>query len=99
LVILLIIIVITLICDVVVDVSGTVLQGALSAYGTATRILKEKVEADVPPEIFNNVGALHFRLGNLQEAKVWSLVAPSCVVSDSQGYAQINGVRGGCHIS
>ena len=50
-------------------------QGALSAYGTATRILKEKVEADVPPEILNNVAALHFRLGNLQDAKVsWILV-------------------------
>lgn len=48
-------------------------QGALSAYGTATRILKEKVEADVPPEILNNVAALHFRLGNLQEARVRSL--------------------------
>lgn len=51
-------------------------QGALSAYGTATRILQEKVQADVPPEILNNVGALHFRLGNLGEAKVcnyWSL--------------------------
>ena len=46
------------------------MQGALSAYGTATRILKEKVEADVPPEILNNVAALHFRLGNLQDAKV-----------------------------
>ncbi|XP_022088278.1 RNA polymerase-associated protein CTR9 homolog [Acanthaster planci] len=47
----------------------TDVQGALAAYGTATRILKEKVQADVPPEILNNVGALHFRLGNLQEAK------------------------------
>lgn len=47
-----------------------ILQGALSAYGTATRILQEKVQADVPPEILNNVGALHFRLGNLGEAKV-----------------------------
>lgn len=46
------------------------LQGALSAYGTATRILQEKVQADVPPEILNNLGALHFRLGNLGEAKV-----------------------------
>ena len=46
------------------------MQGALSAYGTATRILKEKVEADVPPEILNNVAALHFRLGNFQEARV-----------------------------
>ncbi|XP_033095970.1 RNA polymerase-associated protein CTR9 homolog [Anneissia japonica] len=47
----------------------TDVQGALSAYGTATRILKEKVQADVPPEILNNVGALHYRLGNLQESK------------------------------
>ncbi|XP_050409526.1 RNA polymerase-associated protein CTR9 homolog [Patella vulgata] len=47
----------------------TDVQGALSAYGTATRILKEKVQADVPPEILNNVAALHFRLGNYQEAK------------------------------
>ena len=28
------------------------------------------MKADVPPEILNNVGALHFRLGNLNEAKV-----------------------------
>merc|ERR1711962_418945 len=47
----------------------TDVQAALSAYGSASRILKEKVEADVPPEILNNVGALHFRLGNLNEAK------------------------------
>ena len=47
-----------------------VLQAALQAYGTASRLLKEKVKADVPPEILNNVGALHFRLGNLNEAKV-----------------------------
>lgn len=45
------------------------IQGALQAYGTATRILNEKVQADVPPEILNNVGALHFRLGNLIDAK------------------------------
>lgn len=45
-------------------------QAALSAYGTASRLLKDKVGADVPPEILNNVGALHFRLGNLNEAKV-----------------------------
>ena len=46
------------------------MQSALQAYGTASRLLKEKVKADVPPEILNNVGALHFRLGNLNEAKV-----------------------------
>jgi Flp pilus assembly protein TadD len=48
----------------------TDVQAALSAYGTASRLLKEKVGADVPPEILNNVGALHSRLGNLNEAKV-----------------------------
>ncbi|CAB3985096.1 RNA polymerase-associated CTR9 homolog [Paramuricea clavata] len=47
----------------------TDVQAALSAYGTASRLLKEKVGADVPPEILNNVGALHSRLGNLNEAK------------------------------
>lgn len=45
-------------------------QGALTAYGKATSILKDKVEADVPPEILNNVAALHFRLGNLNDAMV-----------------------------
>ncbi|XP_070518234.1 RNA polymerase-associated protein CTR9 homolog [Cardiocondyla obscurior] len=45
------------------------LTAALNAYGTATRILKEKVQADIPPEILNNVGALHYRLGNLEEAR------------------------------
>uniref|UniRef100_A0A8C0KT72 RNA polymerase-associated protein CTR9 homolog n=1 Tax=Canis lupus dingo TaxID=286419 RepID=A0A8C0KT72_CANLU len=53
----------------------TDIQGALSAYGTATRILQEKVQADVPPEILNNVGALHFRLGNLGEAKKYFLAS------------------------
>ncbi|KAF6031543.1 CTR9 [Bugula neritina] len=44
-------------------------QGALTAYGKATSILREKIEADVPPEILNNVAALHFRLGNLNDAQ------------------------------
>jgi RNA polymerase-associated protein CTR9 len=46
------------------------LQGALAAYGTAISILTDKVEAEIPPEIRNNVAALHFRLGNLDAAKV-----------------------------
>lgn len=53
----------------------TDIQNALSAYGTATRILQEKVQADVPPEILNNVGALHFRLGNLGEAKKYFMAS------------------------
>ncbi|XP_036312946.2 RNA polymerase-associated protein CTR9 homolog [Pipistrellus kuhlii] len=47
----------------------TDMQGALSAYGTAIQILQEKVQAHVPAEILNNVGALHLRLGNLEEAR------------------------------
>ena len=43
---------------------------ALQAYHTAVRILTDSVETEVPPEILNNVAALHFRLGNLKEAKV-----------------------------
>lgn len=46
------------------------LQGSLAAYATATQILKEKVNEDIPPEILNNVAALHYRLGNLSEAKI-----------------------------
>lgn len=45
------------------------LQASLNAYGTATNILKEKVKAEIPPEILNNVAALHYRLGNLKAAK------------------------------
>lgn len=40
------------------------LQGSLQAYGTATNILKEKVNAEIPPEILNNVACLHYRLVN-----------------------------------
>lgn len=46
------------------------LLAALQAYGTVIKLLKENVQADIPPEILNNVAALHFRLGNLEEAKV-----------------------------
>lgn len=45
------------------------LQGSLHAYGMATNILKEKVHAEIPPEILNNVAALHYRLSNLSAAK------------------------------
>lgn len=43
------------------------LQASLQAYGTAIRILKDKVQADIPAEILNNVGCLHYRLGNLEQ--------------------------------
>lgn len=37
------------------------LIASLAAYGTAIKILRDKVQADIPPEILNNVGALHYR--------------------------------------
>lgn len=45
------------------------LTASLAAYKTATSILTEKVNAEIPPEILNNVAALHYRLSNLQEAR------------------------------
>lgn len=39
----------------------TDLQASLAAYTTAMKILKEKVQTDIPPEILNNVGALYYR--------------------------------------
>jgi RNA polymerase-associated protein CTR9 len=41
------------------------IPGALSAYGVATKILKESLQEEIPPEILNNVASLHFRLGKL----------------------------------
>jgi RNA polymerase-associated protein CTR9 len=45
------------------------LQGSLNAYNQAVKILTEKVEAEIPPEIWNNMAALYYRIGNLSEAK------------------------------
>jgi len=45
-------------------------QLALAAYDTATNLLKDNVDADIPPVIHNNVAALQFWLGNYAEAKV-----------------------------
>ncbi|KAL1452732.1 hypothetical protein WDU94_006936, partial [Cyamophila willieti] len=36
------------------------LPGSLQAYKTAMKILSDKVQADIPPEILNNVGSLHY---------------------------------------
>lgn len=38
------------------------LQGSLNAYGTAIKILKKDVQSEIPTEILNNVGSLHYRL-------------------------------------
>lgn len=40
---------------------GSDLQGSLSAYHKATKLLQDLVQMDIPPEILNNIAALHFR--------------------------------------
>ncbi|OXU31345.1 hypothetical protein TSAR_012690 [Trichomalopsis sarcophagae] len=45
------------------------LQAALKAYETATRILNEKIQAEIPPEILNNIAAIQYRLECLDEAR------------------------------
>ena len=42
---------------------------SLKCYKTATRILQDKVEAEVAPEILNNVGSLNFRLNKFEESR------------------------------
>ena len=53
-------------------------QGALLAYEKASSILTETVGVDIPPEILNNIGALHFKLENFEEAKVCVLILCIC---------------------
>ncbi len=55
---------------------------SLVAYETASKILKEKVNADIPPEILNNIGCLHF-----QQVKIQFIKTPLAV---SQIYSKIS---------
>lgn len=48
---------------------STDIQGAVNSYSKATKILKEKIQEEIPSEILNNVASLHFRLGNYDDAK------------------------------
>ncbi|XP_050083431.1 RNA polymerase-associated protein CTR9 homolog [Anopheles aquasalis] len=64
------------------------LVGSLQAYGTATSILTEKVNADIPPEILNNVAALHYRQGNLEESMAKLQQAIECAKAEAQHDAQ-----------
>lgn len=42
----------------------------MKAYQKATSLLTDTIGTDIPPEILNNIGSLHFKLGNYQEALV-----------------------------
>ena len=43
---------------------------ALSCYEKAADLLKENVSSELPPELLNNMAALHQKLGKFKEAKV-----------------------------
>ena len=45
-------------------------KGSLKAYEKASQLLTETVGTDIPPEILNNIGCLHFKLGQYSEAQV-----------------------------
>ncbi|XP_011403140.1 PREDICTED: RNA polymerase-associated protein CTR9 homolog [Amphimedon queenslandica] len=44
-------------------------EGSLKAYEKASQLLTETVGTDIPPEILNNIGCLHFKLGQYNEAQ------------------------------
>jgi RNA polymerase-associated protein CTR9 len=46
----------------------TDLQESLKSYNTAIKLFQEKVRAPVPPEIYNNLGSLQYRLGSHADA-------------------------------
>uniref|UniRef100_UPI00358E2C0C RNA polymerase-associated protein CTR9 homolog n=1 Tax=Myxine glutinosa TaxID=7769 RepID=UPI00358E2C0C len=65
------------------------IQEALRAYSTATQILKENGQSDVPPVILNNVGVLQSHLGNLREAQKLYMAALESArgnVEQDEGY-------------
>ena len=45
------------------------LPASLNANMTALKIFTEKVGAEAPPEILNNIGSLHYLLANIPEAR------------------------------
>ena len=47
---------------------GVDLQGALDAYMTASKLIREFHERDTPMEMLNNMGSLHYRLNNYEES-------------------------------
>lgn len=47
---------------------GSDMQASLTAYNRAISILRDNVQAEIPPELLNNVASLQFRLGHVDEA-------------------------------
>ena len=51
----------------------TDLPGSLKAYETAISIWNDKVRETIPPQIVNNLGSLHYRLGNLHAGSYYNI--------------------------
>ena len=51
----------------------TDLPGSLKAYETAISIWNDKVRETIPPQIVNNLGSLHYRLGNLHAGLYYNI--------------------------
>ncbi|CAL4139063.1 unnamed protein product, partial [Meganyctiphanes norvegica] len=72
---------------------GSDLKAALAAYHRATNLLQDLVQMDIPPEILNNIAALHFRLKNYEEAhKHFKMAWERCDIEkeqDPQYYSSI----------
>jgi len=45
-------------------------QESLQLYLRVATLLKEEIGVDIPAEILNNIGSLHFMLNELDESKV-----------------------------
>lgn len=56
-------------------------EKALAQYGKVITLIEEN-ELDIRPEIYNNIGSLHIRMGNLQEAKTFLNMALDKVRTD-----------------
>lgn len=72
---------------------GSDLKASLAAYHRATSLLQDLVQMDIPPEILNNIAAIHFRLQNYDEAhKHFKMAWERCDIEkeqDPQYYSSI----------
>ncbi|KAI1716094.1 tetratricopeptide repeat domain-containing protein [Ditylenchus destructor] len=61
-------------------------QGSLKLYERVADLLQNKESIEIPPEIQNNIGALHFILGRTAEAKTHFESARNFVVTEIENH-------------
>ncbi|KAL3097804.1 hypothetical protein niasHS_000539 [Heterodera schachtii] len=57
-------------------------QVSLNLYTRVANLLKDDIGVDIPAEILNNIGSLHFMLNQLDEAKKYFQEARSCILAE-----------------